>query len=74
MSRLMRIPFQMPARDSRRCDVAGLGLNRIDPLATAKSTVAQRLNVSRATINAMRRRMRNQTGQQPSLTGPEAAA
>jgi sugar/nucleoside kinase (ribokinase family) len=29
----MRIPFQVPARDSRSCDVAGLGLNSIDFLA-----------------------------------------
>jgi len=29
----MRIPFQVPTRDSRRCDVAGLGLNSIDLLA-----------------------------------------
>jgi sulfofructose kinase len=29
----MRIPFQVPARDSRRCDVAGLGLNSVDFLA-----------------------------------------
>jgi len=29
----MRIPFQVPARDSRPCDVAGLGLNSIDLMA-----------------------------------------
>lgn len=29
----MRIPFRVPARDSRRCDVAGLGLNSIDLVA-----------------------------------------
>ena len=29
----MRIPFQVPARDGKRCDVAGLGLNSVDLLA-----------------------------------------
>ena len=29
----MRIPFQVPARDGKPCDVAGLGLNSVDLLA-----------------------------------------
>ena len=29
----MRIPFHVPAKDSRRCDVVGLGLNSVDLLA-----------------------------------------
>ncbi len=29
----MRIPFQVPPRDGKRCDVAGLGLNSVDLLA-----------------------------------------
>ena len=29
----MRIPFQVPARDAKRCDVAGLGLNSVDLVA-----------------------------------------